>query len=359
MIKRKWLIPFGLIVALIPVAVAVALLVNARGGGTSGGLPVFYYNAPLRRLETVPVQPADAPPMAQINELLGRFYTPPPGLTGLWPQELGLVALAYHEETETVGLALPPGFRELTPLAQALLRTGLTLTLTGLPFVEQVLFWVDGEGNKPPVHFAEWFVNEEYWDINALKIESTATVANHPVISPGVMRSRTITLYFVCESGEKLVTETFVDDYVDLHRLAEEKLQYLIAGPIEEGALRLIPPETRIRVVTLDRATNSVYVDLSGDFVSRFIGSPKLAHLMLQSIVNTLTLPGNNNVPVRQVFFLVDSQRIDIFHGVGGFDLAFLYDHEIMLVEEDEPGEDPDENEEDDVPVGPRGDEEE
>jgi len=77
-----------------------------------------------------------------------------------------------------------------------------------------------------------------------------------------------------------------------------------------------------------------MYVDLSGDFMSRFSGSRELARLMLQSIVNTLTLNGNNQERVNNVFFLIDSDRYDVFHGVLDFDAAFTYDHDIILYEE-------------------------
>jgi spore germination protein GerM len=252
-----------------------------------------------------------------------------------------------------------------------LFRSGLVLTLTELPFVERVLIWVDGEGQKPPMAFSEWllrWLNDEeesdewWWDASAVVVETANNVANNPSLSPGVMASRVITLYFVCAEGEGLITETFVDDYIDLHRLAESKLLYLIAGPSQEYAMRIIPPETRIRMINYEPSNRSLYVDFSGEFMSRFFGTPQTARLMLQSIVNTLTLISNNedmNTRVDRVFFLVDSQRHEVFHGVTDFNLAFMYNQDITLVDEEDPEYDPEENGEDDVPVGPRGDDDE
>ncbi|MCL2187335.1 MAG: GerMN domain-containing protein [Defluviitaleaceae bacterium] len=329
---KKAIMPFILIVAIVPAVIGIALLVNARYSGNDEGTRVFYYNEVTGRLESTEIVLLSHSTHAQVWEMITRFYNPPAGLTGLWPYGLGVVDITHHEYT--VGVALPADFRGLTLMEQSLLRAGLTLTLTQLPEVERVVFWVHGEGEKPYVHFAEWIRDEEYWDTSALRIESLATVANNPTISPGIMRSRTITLYFVDAYDEGLITETFVDGYVDLHRLAEEKLRYLISGPMYENAQRLIPPETRIRAVTVDAPSNSIYVDFSEDFYTRFTGTPEQARLMLQSIVNTLTLTGNNRVPVRYAFFLIDSHRMDTFHGVTGFDLAFVYDHDIILVDE-------------------------
>jgi len=300
--------------------------------------------------------------------MIAHFYSPPSNRQGLWPQSLGLVAVGtlpyYNEaypENETgvlAAIALPPDFRYLTAKAQAMLRIGLTLTLTELPDITQVLFWVAGEGNKPSHDIHDWLPYPQYWDNQAVRVETFQTVANNPVISPGVMRARIITLYFVSEDGQSLVTEVFFDDYVDQQRLAEEKVMHLLDGPLVEGAVGLIPPETRVRMVNLDRATFSVYVDFSSDFESRFTGSPQLAHRMLQSIVNTLTAPDNNIFTVNQVFFLIDSQRVSTFHGVRGFDQAFVYDHPLQLVyEEAYPSPYP--TPYDEVPVGPRGDDDE
>ena len=80
-----------------------------------------------------------------------------------------------------------------------------------------------------------------------------------------------------------------------------------------------------MRAVTTPDRGHTLYVNLSGDFVSRFTGSPATARLMLQSIVNTLTLPANNIGNARRVFFLIDTMRLESFHGVGEFNLAFEY----------------------------------
>jgi hypothetical protein len=357
----KMLLPFLLIFVIGLSALATAFIFHLRDDnrGASGGLRVFYYNPAEGRLQPVAVTIPVGTFREQIDAMISRFYDPPAPWEGLWPKGLGLIDTMHYGDL--VGLALPPEYRELQPSEEALFRTALSLTLMELPFVERVLIWVAGE-EFPPHTFPEWvrlwIYDEE--EAGAWIVETPQTVVNNPRISPGLMRTRTITLYFVCADGESLVKETFVDEYIDVHRLAEIKLQYLIAGPSGENAMHVIPPETRVRLVNIDRGTFSMYVDLSGDFASRFIGSPAIARLMLQSIVNTLTLIGNNEITVRQVFFLIDSDRYDVFHGVSGFNLAFEYDHDITLVEYEEDPEDPTgDNGEEDVTVGPRGDDEE
>jgi hypothetical protein len=361
--KRKLILAGTVVVLLIGITVFFAL--NTRSGNMfGGGLRVFYYNPAEGMLEGVSVNIPALSRSSQIERMIAHFYNPPrnTALEGLWPQWMAYTSIVFYGDL--VGIAFPPEYRRMTAMEEALFRTGLTLTLTTLPFIDRVLVWVDGEGEKPPVPFEEWVRDEEMWDMNAVAVNSTATVINNPQISAGVVQPRTFVLYFVCAEGEGLITEIIEDDYVDTHRLAEFKLQYLIAGPSAEGAMRLIPPETRVRQVMYDPVGRSLYVDFSGDFMSRFSGSQKLAQLMLQSIVNTLTLPANNEALTRvnRVFFTVDSERYEVFHGVGNFNLGFELDHDFVLVDEEEPDEEYDpENgeEEDDVPVGPRGDEDE
>jgi hypothetical protein len=312
-------------------------LIHCSGEGRSaeGGLHVYFFNPEEGRLQGVSVSIPAGEPVARLDAMLTRFYNPPASLTGLWPKGMPLVEMHYIDGL--AGIALPREFAELPIREAALFRTALTLSFTEYDFVERVLFWIVGTGDKPSVPFARWLSNEDEWDRTAIRVESRQTVANNPTITPGSVHARTITLYFVCADGLGLVTETFVDEYMDTHRLAEFKLLHLIAGPEGENAMRIIPPETRVRSTSHDEDTRRLYVDLSGDFASRFIGSPHLARLMLQSIVNTLTLRANNpgrGPIVNEVYFFIDSERLAVFHGVSGFDQAFTYNHDIMLVSE-------------------------
>lgn len=351
--KYRWL-SAGVLVVVLGLSVVLYFIFSGPGDGMTGGLRVYYYNPSEGKLQGVNVSIPTGTPLSQINEMLARFYNPPSALTGLWPAGMRLAQLDFYRGL--VGIALPYEFNEMSAREGALFRTALTLTFIELPFVERVLFWVVDEENvlpitvlvtddeeSPPIRhtewlpFSEWLRHEEYWGIADVRIETALTVANDPSITPGAVRTRTIMLYFVCAEGEGLVTETIEDD-IDVHRLAELLLNKLIAGSEEENVMRIIPTETRVRMTEYDGAHNSLYIDLSGDFASRFIGSPALASLMLQSIVNTLTSSVNNEgqSAVDQVFFLIDSNRYEVFHGVNNFDLAFRYDQDITLVPDED-----------------------
>ena len=332
------------------------------------GLRVYHYDANAGVLVGVPTTIAAGSELAQLNSLLTRFCNAPSNLVGLWPPGTELVELDFDEETGTVGIALSASHREVPVFYEGLFRAALTLTFTQMRFVEEVIFWVVGEGEKYDVLFATWLRDEAYRDNAAIRIETAETVDNNPSISPGVMQERNVTLYFLNTDGNALIVETFTDEYVDIHRWVEFTLNMLIAGPNDDYAMRIIPTETQVRRVERDRdwAARSVYVDLSGDFITRFVGTSQQAGLMLQSIVNTLTYSANNpettgGNQIVQVFFLVNSQRYQTFHGVLDFDLAFTYNHEIRLegIDDYEPYDPYDAYEENDIDIGPRGDDDE
>jgi len=359
-------ITVAVLLVLILGIVVWVLTSNLREHGRGAiGLRVYYYDADAGMLVGVPTTIAAGTTLAEINALLDGFYNSRSGLPSLWPADTRLVDLYFYGGT--AGIALSAEHRDVPAFYEALFRTALTLTFLEHRFVEEVLFWIDGDGEKD-VPFRTWLQYEDYRDNAAIRIETANTIDNNPSISPGVMREHNVTLYFVNAEGTGLITQTFTNEYVDIHRWVELTTDMLVANVDEDYAMRIIPSETRVRWVMRDTDARSVYVDLSGDFMSRFEGTPKQAGLMLQSIVNTLTLNDNNpdgagalTQQVNQVFFLVDGNRYETFHGVLDFNLAFEYNHDIRLegIYEPDPYYPYDPYYEEDVTVGPRGDDDE
>ncbi|MCL2373459.1 MAG: GerMN domain-containing protein [Defluviitaleaceae bacterium] len=200
-----------------------------------------------------------------------------------------------------------PEYYYKAPLQESIFRAALTLTMTGLPYVDSVMFRVG----------------------QAETIETPYTIANAPSISPARLTNTSFMLYFVDESGEGLVTEIHEATNVDIQQMGLLALQRLIEGPASEGMFSLIPPETRVRSVIPDLDAGGIYVNLSSEFLTGFQGTPTQARLMLYSIVNTAVhnTPGNIN----RVFFLIDSDRQDQFHGVSDFRLPFTFNETAMM----------------------------
>jgi len=197
----------------------------------------------------------------------------------------------------------------LLPLDEALFRSALTLTMMGLPFVDEVMLITP----------------------TTTHTETLRSISNNPEISPERLSDTIFTLFFIDETYGKLVREVRSVPQANIQRRAEVAFQQLILGTNSPNLISTIPPSTRIiSVETVPEAgVSAIYVNLSGEFL-RFNGNTAQARLMLASIVHTV-LEAAPDMRMRQVFFLIDSQRIENFHGITGFSSAFVFDETLML----------------------------
>jgi len=319
-LSRRYLATGGIILAVV-MLVIIAVLVLFRSDinlGFQGQMQVFFFSPSDGTLA-----PEDRPwPQGNRDEwIFNAMWILMGGpnsnrLAGVWPphqnpeiEDNWGIWKDWHMDESTLVLTFDESYFLMQPLQEALFRSAITLTMTSFSFIDEVRFIV-GETERT---------------------ESAITIANAPELSPARISNARLILYYMDASGEGLVREYYDAIDVDTHpqqrpRVAAERL---IEGTGLEDSINLIPPETRIRAVILMPETNSIYVNLSGDFVTRFTGGQVQAHHMIKSIVNTVL--ANAGGQVRQVFFLIDSARVDSFHGVPDFALGFEYDPTVML----------------------------
>jgi hypothetical protein len=302
--KIKIILSLAIFFALIIFGVIFLLLAFSRDYDATG-LPVYFFDASGGRLnvEYKPFPQGDftqqtnatlryftnafeLPPLFTFREIFSEIYL----LDGL------LVANFSHL------------YSELSSVDEMIFRSAFTLTMTGLPFIDGVKF-----------------VTHAY---DEGRIETVATIANSPFISPARRTPEVFTLFFADETGEGLITVVYHAADVDTHRRSLSILELLIEGQSDEGILPLIPPETRVREVLIEPEAG-IYVNLSGEFHRGFSGTPTQARLMLQSVAHTML--ENNKGSARRVFFLIDSERREDFHGVSDFNLGFTIDETKML----------------------------
>lgn len=309
------------VVALLLICVGVVLAFVLRGRVPDIFTParqemrVYFFNMQSGTLqaENLPIDVRDfrltMPQEGNVNWVTAAFANMrrPPGrnLSSVWPEEV--YPLDYSLDEGLLFITFSESYTQLPPLDEALFRSALTLTMTAGPYVDEVI------------------LRAGYTNLT----ESRETIFNAPELSPARLANVQVALYFVCESGEGLVREYYIVRGANPLERDLVALERLISGPAPEGATSFIPTDTRVRVLR-DVDTRSIYVDLTGGFSARFSGGHAQAQLTIQSIVNTV-LSNSGGADIRRVFFLIDSARESLFHGVQEFDRGFEYDETVMI----------------------------
>jgi len=289
-------------------------LLRGYNGYIPHRMPIYFFNPSEGRLIPELRQLPEGDEFAQISVALGYLLGNPSG-TSLAPTNLAGGELVhsfrkyrFEESGDTIlALNLSELYYEMDLLEAALFRAALMLTMSRFVDFVQIITPYD-----------EW-------------IEPTSQIANNPNISPIRYTSRRFTLFFVDESWEGLISEERIVPNVNTRRPGATMLELLIRGPETPGAIRSIPPAARILRVIPGPEGFLVYIDLSNEFVTRFSGNQTQARLMIASIVNTLTYPGNIDFMNYQVRFFIDNQRREDFHGITNFHSAFLFDTDKIL----------------------------
>ena len=315
--KKKTFFAAGGLLALTMVAAAfVYYFVDARQQN-GNYVNVYFFNAAAGNLEA---ERRAVPTDWELtgNELLLQaafnFVLREPNsviLTRPWPE---LNVYRYFLEGDVLVAMFGEDYLELEPLTEAMFRSSLTLTMVDLPFINSVEIRIVSD-NGEKVYIFE---------------ESALTIANAPSISPALQSDQTFTLFFIDESGEGLIYKNYVAPAVNLHFRNQVILETLIANQSAEGVLPSIPSETRVLSVNEYREAFAIYVNLSSEFFTRFGGGPSEARLMISSIANTL-IENAAGSQLRRVYFFIESERREDFHGVAEFDLGFAFDETIVI----------------------------
>ena len=316
MTKRTFLAAGGLLVLTVAVAVFVYFLVGVQQQNENYVM-VYFFNAAEGSLEAERrVVPTEWELTGDDLLLTAAFNfvmrAPKSGaLTQPWPD---MSSYRYFLDGDKLVVEFGESYLELEPLTEAMFRSALTLTMVDLPFVNSV----------------EIRLITDYGELERVFEESAATIANAPSISPALQSDQTFTLFFIDESGEGLIYESYVAPAVNLHFRNQVILETLIANQSTQGVLPSIPPETRVLSVNEHREAFAIYVNLSSEFFTRFGGGPSEARLMIASIANTL-IENAAGSQLRRVYFFIESERREDFHGVAEFDLGFAFDETLIV----------------------------
>ena len=123
-------------------------------------------------------------------------------------------------------------------------------------------------------------------------------------ISEEQMRQTIVSLYFYNESAKSLASEGRLIDAKELVEDPYRKLmELLIEGPQNTSLSKTIPDGTRVNKAELKGET--LYLDLSKEFIENHQGGEEQESITIYSIVNTMT----NLTEVNAVKILIDGEE--------------------------------------------------
>jgi len=219
------------------------------------------------------------------------------------PPEVEINDVVVNKKRITVDLS--EEYLSLKAGDEMICRSAIVWTLTGLYFVDGVSFTVNGE----PITKVS---GEELGIMTRENLIINAEIDPEPTNS-----TRAITIFFADAKGEKLVKEEIRVNVNINENLEKYIMEALIAGPTEEGHVRTVPAETKIR--DIKSADGICYVDLSEDFVLKHSGSEQEEKLTVYSIVNSLTKLSS----IEKVQFLIEGEKRSQYKGWIEFDKPF------------------------------------
>lgn len=148
-------------------------------------------------------------------------------------------------------------------------------------------------------------------------------------ISEEQMRQTIVSLYFYNESSKSLVSEGRLIDAKELIQEPYKKLmELLIEGPQNTSLSKTIPDGTRVNKAELRGET--LYLDLSKEFIENHQGGEEQESITIYSIVNTMT----NLTEVNAIKILIDGKENQAFK-----DNKIKFDDPFVVIKEEDNGE--------------------
>ena len=148
-------------------------------------------------------------------------------------------------------------------------------------------------------------------------------------ISEEQMRQTIVSLYFYNESSKSLASEGRLIDAKELIQEPYKKLmELLIEGPQNTSLSKTIPDGTRVNKAELRGET--LYLDLSKEFIENHQGGEEQESITIYSIVNTMT----NLTEVNAIKILIDGKENQTFK-----DNKIKFDDPFVVIKEEDNGE--------------------
>lgn len=239
---------------------------------------LYYVNKEETKIVKVPYEPVGESTDELVKEFISLLDEAPDDLSLKKAKPDNVLITNYSVDARQVYLTFNKKYHEMSPITEILFRASVVRTLTQIPGIEYVSFYIndqpltDSNGNVVGIMTASNFIENTGQEINSY--ERTKLV-----------------LYYANKAGDKLI-ETSVDvvysTNISVEKLVVEKL---IKGPSSKSVYPTIPPKTKLLSVTIQEGV--CYVNFDEGFLENQYDVSEA--VPVYSVVNSLLELSNIN----------------------------------------------------------------
>lgn len=264
---------------------ACLLLLPACGKKEEADSPysIYYVNRDDTKVLSKPYEPEGQEARDLVNEFIAALETAPEDVS-LKPaigSTVNILQYEYNDEVQQVIIYFDDHYKELEPACEVLSRAAIVRTLTQIPGVDYVTFYIkdepmkDRQGTAIGNMTADMFIDSTGDEINAYEKVS-------------------LQLYFANETGDKLIPVK-ADDVIYNSNIPLERqvVESIIAGPPGREGKAVVSPATKVNSVSTRDGV--CYVNLNAEFLNSVDNVTE--EVVLYAFVNSLSeMPNINKV---------------------------------------------------------------
>lgn len=284
-----------LVIAVLGAGVMYFFSRGSEASNTSVSVDLYFYSNETSTWESERRNFDTADEKQMLADVINALYDGPndSALSPSIPAEVQ-IDVKYSENLKYVEIQFSENYNDTSVVTAAedlICRGSITMTLTGLSFVDNVHFYIGDEeiltSSGQPIG-----------DMNSENIVVT------PEVEPEKSVDTSVTVYFPDMQGMGLVAEEREVTVTDSKSKQQCIVEELIAGPESSELYSPFPPDTKLLSISVD--TTICFVNFSSDLLTKVSGGSTGENMLLYSLVNSLTEDGD----VKKVQLQFDGDKV-------------------------------------------------
>lgn len=261
---------------LLVAAVLLALSGCTKKMTEQANLKIYCTNSEGTKLVEENYKASSANPEEMIREMLDKLKAEPSPMEHSSPIPGDVHIVGYQLEGKQLTLTFDEAYQKMDNVTEVLMRAAVVKTLVQIEGVDDVVFKIGGQdlldetGNPIGAMNADSFIDTKGKGINSYQYAS-------------------LTLYFANEDGTRLVKEMRNVHYSTNTTLEKVVLEQLIAGPVNTKLQPVLPANTKVSNVLVDKDSCTVNFDesFSKILLDRAITPEVTIYAMVNSMIDT------------------------------------------------------------------------